>query len=190
MTNQERALAALARAFDEHEVPYMVIGGQANALWGEPRATLDIDVTLWWPDESRIDELVGYLAPQFLPRVKNPLDFVSETRVLPLATVEGLAVDVILGLLSFEEQAIQRARSIEIGGEQVRFVTAEDLVLLKIVSQRDRDHADIRGVVRMQGKRLDLAYLEPRIEELSRLLDSPEIMEFWVAVKAGRARDD
>ena len=24
-------------------IPYMVIGGMANAVWGEPRATLDID---------------------------------------------------------------------------------------------------------------------------------------------------
>ena len=93
-------------------------------------------------------------------------------------------MDVILGLLPFEEKAIQRARSVEIGGEKVRFATAEDLILLKIVSRRDRDRADIRGVVRMQAEHLDLVYLEPRIEELSTLLDSPEITEFWTAVKS------
>lgn len=46
MTSQEQALVRLARRLSDLEVPYMVIGGVANAVWGEPRATLDIDVTL------------------------------------------------------------------------------------------------------------------------------------------------
>jgi len=183
MSSQEEALARLASVFDESLIPYMVIGGHANALWGEPRATLDIDVTLWLP-ESRVDELVNRLAPDFHPRVKAPRSFVQETRVLPVATAEGLAVDLIFGLLPFEEQAIARARPVEIGGQPVRFATAEDLILLKIVSERDRDLSDVRGVVRHQGQRLDLAYLEPRIRELAELLGRPEILAFWNSAMA------
>ena len=50
MASQEAALAGLARLLDELSVPYMIIGGHANAVWGEPRATLDIDATLWLPE--------------------------------------------------------------------------------------------------------------------------------------------
>ena len=46
MTSQEEALASLARLLEQHQLDYMVIGGLANAVWGEPRATLDIDVTI------------------------------------------------------------------------------------------------------------------------------------------------
>ena len=45
MTPLERALIALARRLSEINVSYMLVGGMANAIWGEPRATLDIDVT-------------------------------------------------------------------------------------------------------------------------------------------------
>ncbi len=39
-------LARTGRLLDEHGVPYMVIGGQAVLLYGEPRLTRDIDITL------------------------------------------------------------------------------------------------------------------------------------------------
>lgn len=42
----ERWLGRIARALDEAGFPYMVIGGQAVLLHGEPRLTRDIDVTL------------------------------------------------------------------------------------------------------------------------------------------------
>ncbi|GAF75408.1 unnamed protein product, partial [marine sediment metagenome] len=42
----EEILAKLARALDKNNIPYMIIGGQAVLLYGEPRLTRDIDVTL------------------------------------------------------------------------------------------------------------------------------------------------
>ncbi len=45
-------LTNLARRLDVAGVPYMVIGGLANALWGAPRETVDINVTARFaPDE-------------------------------------------------------------------------------------------------------------------------------------------
>ncbi|MBE0478638.1 hypothetical protein IBX65_05915 [Candidatus Aerophobetes bacterium] len=42
----EELLAKLGMSLDEHSIPYMIIGGQAVLLYGEPRLTRDIDVTL------------------------------------------------------------------------------------------------------------------------------------------------
>ncbi len=39
-------LATIATALDQASIPYMVIGGQAVLLYGEPRLTEDIDITL------------------------------------------------------------------------------------------------------------------------------------------------
>jgi len=84
MTAQEDALARIADFLDRANVPYMVIGGIANLVWGEPRATLDIDVTvLVGRDDLEV----------FLARVRSEYDvlvgdaaaFVRETRVLPIA---------------------------------------------------------------------------------------------------------
>jgi hypothetical protein len=39
----EELLARLGSALDKHSIPYMIIGGQAVLLYGEPRLTRDID---------------------------------------------------------------------------------------------------------------------------------------------------
>ena len=39
-------LKAIAQSLDRRGIPYMVIGGQAVLLYGEPRQTRDIDVTM------------------------------------------------------------------------------------------------------------------------------------------------
>jgi hypothetical protein len=42
----EKILARLGATLDESNLPYMIIGGQAVLLYGEPRLTRDIDITL------------------------------------------------------------------------------------------------------------------------------------------------
>jgi hypothetical protein len=52
MTDLEEALVELAGALEACNLPYALIGGLAVSLSGEPRATLDIDVSVWTaPDE-------------------------------------------------------------------------------------------------------------------------------------------
>jgi len=178
MTSQEQALVRLAQRLSELGVPYMVIGGLANAVWGEPRATLDIDVTVA-AETADGGDLIAGLAPDFHPLVSDPSRFIEQTRVLPLRSRTGIRVDLIFGLLPFERDAIARAVSVKVQGVDVSFCTAEDLILLKIISTRDRDRADVEGIVGRLRAQLDREYLEPRIEELAQLLDRPEILEDW-----------
>ena len=42
----EALIARVARALDQRAIPFMIIGGQAVLLHGEPRLTLDIDTKL------------------------------------------------------------------------------------------------------------------------------------------------
>ena len=42
----QKLLAKIAQRLGELRIPYMVIGGQAVLLYGEPRLTKDIDITL------------------------------------------------------------------------------------------------------------------------------------------------
>jgi predicted nucleotidyltransferase len=178
VTSQEEALASLARLLEQHQLDYMVIGGLANAVWGEPRATLDIDVTIT-AETSDTLRVVAALESEFRVLTSDPESFVEETRVLPLESRSGVRVDLIFGLLPFEREAVARARPVEVAGGKIRFCTPEDLILLKIISRRERDLADVQGIVRRRFRALDLDYLEPRIEELSTLLTRPEIWQNW-----------
>jgi hypothetical protein len=178
MTSLERALIELARTFNNNGIPYMIIGGMANAVWGEPRATLDIDATVRVAEEE-INNIISLLADLYEPRVSDPTAFVEETRVLPLHSKDGVPIDVIFGILPFEEQAIARSVEVVVAGTPVRFCTPEDLILHKIVSERERDLQDVRGIVLRRLKSLDLAYLEPRIRELADALERPELWHSW-----------
>jgi hypothetical protein len=177
----EQALRALHIAFEEFALPYMVIGGMANARWGLPRATLDVDVTVWAEDDD-LARAIKVLCIRFRPLVEDPLAFVRETRVLPL-DVAGVRADVIFGLLPYERDAIARAVPSSVGGCLVLFCTAEDLILHKILSDRERDREDVRGILAAQRGKLDAAYLDPRIRELADLLGRPSIWEEYLQVR-------
>jgi hypothetical protein len=186
MSALESALLGLARVLEERNIPYMVIGGLANAVWGEPRATLDIDVTVWVED-GEIARVVGDLTSAFRALHADPVGFVRQTRVLPLESAEGVRIDIIFGLLPFEREAIRRACPMTIGGGSARFCTAEDLVLMKIISSRDKDQADAQAIVLRRLADLDLGYLEPRIGELAALLARDDIKRRWEEWKASAA---
>jgi hypothetical protein len=186
VTTQEQALVELAGLLGRQRVPYMVIGGLAAAVWGEPRTTLDVDVTVWVPDAD-IARLVERLEESFELLAPEPRAFIARTRVLPMRTRAGIRIDLIFGLLSFEEEAIRRALEVKVGSAVIRFCSPEDLILHKIISTRERDLADARAVVVRRLATLDFVYLEPRVAELASLLERPEIAERWATWKRDAA---
>jgi predicted nucleotidyltransferase len=174
----EKALRELSNMFRDANISYMIIGGLANAIWGNPRATLDIDVTIWVEDDQ-IRKSISMLEQAYTFMVEEPFDFISKTRVLPVKNNENLRIDIIFGALAFEKDAIDRAIDVTVGDTSIRFCTAEDLILLKILSERSKDIDDVRSILRFQKNNLNYSYLEPRIEELSDLLVRPDILQQW-----------
>lgn len=178
MTDLETALIDLSQTLSGNRIPYMVIGGMANAVWGSPRVTLDIDVTIWVSDQ-KIQNAVRMLSEPFEVLVSNPKNFIRKTRVLPLQTKNGVRLDVIFGALPYEKEAISRAVEIDIAGTPVRFCTPEDLILHKIISKREKDLEDIQAIVNRRLQKLDLKYLEPRIHELVKIMEAPDRWNKW-----------
>ena len=178
MTPLDCAVHDIAALLDSLRIDYAVVGGIANAIWGEPRATIDVDVTVAVPEQD-LAMTVTAVSARFRPAVPDPVTFVERTRVLPLDTPEGVRIDVIFALMPFELEAIRRAGEVSIAGRAVRVVTAEDLVLMKIVSERPRDLGDAEAIVRRRIRELDRGYLEPRVRELATALERDEILNRW-----------
>lgn len=176
MRELRRPLIDLVRRLEAEGVPYMVVGGAANLIWGEARLTRDIDITIDY-DPERLADLLATFAPVFVPRCQDPASFVRETRVLPLVYTDGTPVDIVFAGIPYERTAIHRARPIRLGALWVRVATAEDLILHKVISRRPRDYEDIVGIIRRQGKSLDRTYLDPLIQGLAADLEQPEIWE-------------
>lgn len=153
-------LARISGSLEANDVPFMIIGGQAVLVHGEPRLTQDIDVTLGvgparLPDVLAVCETLG-----LEPLPEDVPGFVQRTFVLPAREPEtGIRVDLIFSTTAYESQAISRADRIEIAGQGVPFATAEDLILHKLFAGRPRDLEDAAGVVRRKGDALDWDYI-------------------------------
>jgi len=164
----EQLLSRLGRALDEAGLPYMLIGGQAVLLHGEPRATVDIDVTVGVDagELPRLLDVTRALRLSVLPDPPEP--FVAQTNVLPARdAATGIRVDFIFSFTPYEQQAIARAVRQRVGDYPVRFATAEDLILHKLFAGRARDLEDVRGVLARQGATVDGGYLRQWAREFS-----------------------
>ena len=173
----QRALGKVARTLDNLGVPYMVIGGFAATVWGEPRLTADLDITIQC--EGSEETLVQRLSAVFAPRVRDPVRFVRQRRVLPATTDEGVELDIIFAGVSYEADAIRRAAPVEVEGYEVRICTPEDLIIHKVISPRPRDQEDVRSVVRQRREQLDRSYMDPIVAEVATALDQPDILLFY-----------
>lgn len=178
MTPQEKALVEIAEFLSGLGVPYMVIGGMANAVWGIARSTVDVDVTVW-VDDKDIPAFVKSISDRMKVLTKKPEEFIRDTRVLPVRTPNGISVDIVLGMLPFEKEAIERAVRKEVNGGSVSFCTAEDLILHKIASRREQDIVDIKRLLEVRKDELDREYLEPRIREVADIMERPEILDIY-----------
>jgi len=159
---------------DELGHPYMLIGGLAVAMWGEPRNTLDVDVSVWVEPES-LDSAVARIAAR-LATIPNPVEFVRRTRVLPATTSQNTRADIVFAALDAERTMIERAQWKAVGPARVRVATVEDLVIMKLISERAKDNEDARKLIHRCRRDLDRAYLEPRLQELATALDRPDIV--------------
>lgn len=138
----------------------MVIGGQAVLLYGEPRLTRDIDITLG----VNVDELDKILRITSNLRLKalveNEQDFVKRTMVLPVLEEEsGIRVDFIFSFSPYERQALERARNIKLGRTSVRFGSLEDVVIHKVIAGRPRDIEDVR-IILLKNPDYDSGYIK------------------------------
>jgi hypothetical protein len=112
----QELLTRVTKELNELCIPYMVIGGQAVLLYGEPRLTKDIDITLGVGIDGleKVKNVIQRLNLRIL--VNNPEDFVQRTMVLPVMNKgTGIKVDLIFSFSPYEKQAIERAIGIKFG---------------------------------------------------------------------------
>ena len=111
----------------------------------------------------------------FLPRITDPVQFARRSRVL-LARHEatGIDIDLILGELPFEAEAIRRGKKGHLGSLAVPLVTPEDLVIMKAVAGRPRDLEDIEGILAAHPG-LDTRRVRTWLRRFSEGLETPGI---------------
>ncbi|MFC1595524.1 nucleotidyl transferase AbiEii/AbiGii toxin family protein [Gemmatimonadota bacterium] len=163
-------IVRVSNALRSEDLPFMLIGGQAVLLHGQPRLTEDIDITLGVSPEALPTVLKACQVAQLEILPEDPASFVGETYVLPAVDqASAIRLDLIFSDLPYERQAIERAVMVDLSDVPIPFASAEDLILHKLFSGRPRDIEDVRGVIRLRGRALDWEYLEQWAEEFSTL---------------------
>jgi len=141
-------LSKIASAFRKSGIPYLVIGGQAVLLYGEPRLTQDADILIGLAPEnsSQVENALRELGLT-IP-LEDPAEFVRENMVLPAVSKDtGVRLELIFSSAPFEQQAIKNAKAVTIKNVPVDFASLNDLIIYKIVAGRPRDIEDAEKLI-------------------------------------------
>ena len=80
------------------------------------------------------------------------------------------------GIPGYETEVIARAVPMDLGdGRHLVVISAEDLVIHKLVAGRPRDREDVRAILRRGGAKLDMEQVERWLGIFGELMDSDEL---------------
>lgn len=169
-------LLQFARLLDEMSVPYMVVGSVASSLYGDSRATADVDVVADLPAE-RVAPLFAALQEDFYVDEEAVHRAVRSRRLFNAIHFDSLfKVDVyVLPAEEFDQQQMKRRRREKLfpdSAQEVYLASPEDTLLSKLRWHRRgggtsaRQLADVAGIIKVQSDRLDVAYLREWADKL------------------------
>lgn len=168
-----RLLAAVAKILNDLDIPYMVTGGMAVFVWGQPRFTADIDIVIELQEKNipalakalQSIEEAGYIDEE---AVRNALRNKGEFNFVSPST--GLKVDFwVLGRDPFDKTRLTRRVAKEIINQTVYFIAPEDLILTKLrwyqESGSSKHLEDAQSILQKMRKGLDKNYLREWAEK-------------------------
>jgi len=175
----EELIARISAVLDQNLLPYMIIGGQAVLLYGTPRMTKDIDITLG----VSVDQLeivvkaVGELGLEIIP--EDFESFVQKTFVLPTKDGRtGIRVDLVFSFTPYERQAIERATPVSFRQTAVMFASVEDVIIHKIFAGRPRDLEDVRSII-IKNRDFDREYTRNWLMEYDRSMETDAFVKVF-----------
>lgn len=146
---------------DREAIPYAMTGGLALAFWGYPRTTTDIDLIVL-VDQSPHDFWKAGVPNLFLLE-PDELTFPHMKvwrALMPASSPNTVVVDLIRVDSSWSAVMMSRRIKATLLGASIYICSAEDIILLKLFSAREKDKEDIRTLVQIRKALLDLNYLE------------------------------
>lgn len=169
-------LSALAAVMPEWTDGWYLFGAQAVHVWGMPRLTADVDVTARLRTEDPSAFIAGMREAGFDVRLENVAEFVRRTRVVPFVHRDSqIPVDVVLAGPGLEEEFLERASPVDLGGVTIPVISPEDLLITKVLAGRPKDLEDVRGVLRERLLELDLSRVRRVLGLLDRALSRSDL---------------
>ncbi len=177
-TDHLSALAGLSRAFERSRSRWYLFGAQAVVLYGVPRATADLDVTVE-ADPRSFETLRSALATEGIcPRIAHADELLARSRVLLLEhRPTGVPIDLVFAGPGLEAEFLGHARRLEVAnGQTVWVIAPTDLVVAKILAGRPKDLEDVRGIVATCRDDLDIERARSFLRLLEQALDRSDLV--------------
>lgn len=168
-------ISLFVRPLNELRIPYLVTGGVASVIYGEPRLTRDIDLVVGLrPGEAR--RFVGAWAASefYVP----PLEVVVEESSRPahghfnvIHHDTAMRADIYLaGTDALNAWAFGHRVLRRVGDDEVVLAPIEAVIVNKLryfqMGQSDRHLRDVRQMLTISGEQVDRGALERWVREL------------------------
>lgn len=184
MENLFQSVVALQDRLREAGILSAVIGGVAVGVWGEPRVTRDVDIKVLLGRHAA-PRLLEAISPDYVPLQADPLAALTRTGVLFVQDAQGTRLDLLLSDVSFDAEAIRRARDVALQPGLVASVCGpEDLIIYKLISTRQRDYGDAESVIRRQREALDDEYVVTWLRRFEQALNDSTLVATYRRMRA------
>jgi hypothetical protein len=174
------------RWLDAAHAPSMVIGGVAASVLGRPRLTQDVDALAILPEKDWQGAVELGTHYGISPRIENAVEFAKRSRVLLLRHLpSGINIDVTLGGLPFEHDAVARCEHRDVGGVHLRLPRVEDLLVMKAIAHRPKDIEDLRGLLAAHPE-ADIEAVRKLVGDFASATGMPDMLRDFDALVAKR----
>jgi hypothetical protein len=166
MTGQKEFLSQIVKRLSDFNIPYMICGSLGSSLYGEPRATNDIDIIIAG-NLKRVKEFVGSFPNQdYYADVDMAEDAFKHQSMFNIIDLNsGWKADLIFSKDDeYSNVAFSRWQSTNLLGTNVQIISPEDSILSKLdwskKGESERQFRDALGVAIVQWENLDMSYLK------------------------------
>lgn len=163
----EELIKKIANILEELKIPYAITGGFAVAIWGKPRYTADIDIII-----ELLEKNIKPLAKKLLEVEKNVYvdedtmreALINKSEFNFIEPETGIKVDFFVkDNTPYNKLKIKRRIGKDVFGQEMFFVSPEDLILSKFLwakeSESQKQYGDIVMVLENEKLKLDFDYL-------------------------------
>jgi len=149
MYNLIEELKEIAKVLDQNKLAYALCGGLAVGLYGESRATIDIDVVVHPED---LEKIIEVLAKKEFAKYSDPMPLekglMSIQRLLKFGEGEPevLMLDLCMPDKKTHEEVWQGWIKMDVEGVDIWVVSKEGLIEMKRSRSSEKDVADIKAL--------------------------------------------